>query len=158
MIHEEGSNVLQTKIKTQTLREASLPSCHQRPTCLYPSRALGELRSVGAAHSHRNGRPRTAQDARHTWSSETVGIQAWEGGVGLLKLFTNYIFFLQVVRSLLGLPPSCPGTQTRRPTLGHPGTGTPVHMVASSLSTLAMAWIPSHICTAKEKACNFHGI
>lgn len=31
-------------------------------------------------------------------------------------------------------------------------------MEASSLSALAKAWIPSHICTARMKACNFHRI
>lgn len=42
--------------------------------------------------------------------------------------------------------------------LGHPHTGRPVHMEASSLPALAMAWIPSHICTARAKACDFHRI
>lgn len=31
-------------------------------------------------------------------------------------------------------------------------------MEASSLSALAAAWIPSHICTGRGKACNFHRI
>lgn len=41
---------------------------------------------------------------------------------------------------------------------GHPHTSRSAHMEASSLSALAKAWIPSHICTARMKACNFHRI
>lgn len=40
--------------------------------------------------------------------------------------------------------------------LGHPHIGTSVRTEASSLSALAMAGIPSHICTARMKACHCH--
>lgn len=62
-------------------------------------------------------------------------------------------------------PASCSGTQTQlRPTQEGLAAPWATHTLAGLckwrpvLSALAKAWIPSHICTARMKACNCHRI